>query len=249
MAETESLNAGADFLKQVRRTAPSAQKDLSTFEREVLATHKKKKNRRQKRAYTLHFTMPHREQPRSPRLFAAAQNESNSQQRERDRERDRERHTQREKDRNRKSRFGRGCESAEMRVDSLGRSERARGEGEREHIKEMRMLEPNVAVEKICGMADLESSKRQLRAAVRKFWAFLKEGKMTFREEEAPVLLVRWLQTMLRNNPKIKRISTLMQYARQIQSVLRVNVLQSATVRKYFKGLGRLNTSRKPSGR
>ena len=87
-------------------------------------------------------------------------------------------------------------------------------------FEEMRMLEPS-------GMADLESSKRQLRAAVRKFWAFLKEGKMTFREKEAPVL-VRWLQTMLRNNPKIKRISTLMQYARQIQSVLRVNVLQSA---------------------
>ena len=109
--------------------------------------------------------------------------------------------------------------------------------------EEARDLEP-LGVQRIMGIADLESSKKQVRMAVKKLWQFMKQHSLVWEEAAVPKVIVLWLQHMLKTNRKIRRITTLMQYARMIQSVTKIKILQNPFVRKYFKGLSRLQEIR-----
>ena len=93
----------------------------------------------------------------------------------------------------------------------------------------------------ISGLAHQETHKKQVRAVLSHFQNFLTSLPVTFRHLPLPTLAVLWLQDNLRNNAKIKRITTIHQKARLLQSAFPGQpILRAPILLLYLKGLGRL---------
>lgn len=103
------------------------------------------------------------------------------------------------------------------------------------------------AMQTIVGLADLESSKRQERAVWRSFKEFVSASR--YREEKAenvPQAVVAWLTSLWKKAPSL-RTSTVLQKARTLQACLpEKRFLASTLVKKFIKGLARLQALRPP---
>lgn len=109
--------------------------------------------------------------------------------------------------------------------------------GQKVTLKDVREMEVEEAVLKVCGWAQLESTKRQYRTVLRQFTEFQKGTP----EESLALKVVKFLQHQLKSRPAIRRVSTLHQMARVLQYLHpEEKILKSPIYLAYLKGLGRV---------
>ncbi len=108
-------------------------------------------------------------------------------------------------------------------------------------LDSMRYVSPLEATLSLIASAPLERSKRQSRRSLLLFQEFLESLSSEEMSLPFPVLVCLWLQSYLASHPKVRRVSTLLQKARELQAALPlVPFLHSTWMNAYAKGLGRI---------
>lgn len=109
----------------------------------------------------------------------------------------------------------------------------------------MRDSDPVQNAERVMGIADLESFKRQVRAALGRFQSFERAHCAELKGFPIQMKVVCFLQHLLQSSQRISRVSTIGSYARLLQSALvGEKILGHWIVKKYLKGLGRIQVYR-----
>ena len=108
-------------------------------------------------------------------------------------------------------------------------------------LEDVRKQEPMEAVTQISSLALLEQTKKQVRAARDQFTDFLRSLPPKELTAPFPQLVTWWLQAYLRTHLRVKRVTTLWQKARSLQSAFpKLSFLRSPELSLYMRGLGKI---------